>query len=126
MEISLALPDGQTGRPKENEEPSAIDIDFQGMTAVMRPALARRHASTMMEREPGYFATHRVERRQYDGLGRVVDYNFNTCSRLESADVAAFAADYATLDLVGVYVEYGDSAVLGDGPCDRGSFSGWT
>ena len=30
VEISLALPDGQTGGPKENEEPSAIDIDFQG------------------------------------------------------------------------------------------------
>jgi len=60
----------------------------------------------LMERQAGYLAAHRVEAGEHDGLGGVVDNDFNAGSGLKGADVAALAADDAALDFVAVDVEH--------------------
>ena len=52
------------------------------------------------ERDPGDLAADRVEARDDDGLGRVVDDQVDAGRLLEGADVAALAADDPALHLV--------------------------
>src|SRR6185295_9562228 len=52
------------------------------------------------ERDPGDLAAERIEAREDDRLGRVVDDQVDAGRRLESADVAPLAADDPALHLV--------------------------
>ena len=54
----------------------------------------------LLTADPGDLAADRVEARQDDGLGRVVDDQVDPGSRLEGADVPALAADDAAFHLV--------------------------
>ena len=55
----------------------------------------------LVEREAGDLASQRVERRQDDRVRRVVDDEVDARQVLERADVAAFPADDAPLEVVG-------------------------
>ncbi len=66
----------------------------------------------LLEREPRHLAPHRVEARDDDGLGRVVDDEVDAGRLLQGADVAALAADDAPLHLVVGQVHRGDGALL--------------
>src|SRR5882672_9912055 len=48
----------------------------------------------------GDLAPHRVEAGEDDGVGRVIDKDRDTRGRFEGADVAAFAADDAALQIL--------------------------
>ena len=63
--------------------------------------------------EPGDLAADRVEARQDDGLGRVVDDQVDAGRLLEGADVAALAADDPALHLVGRQVDDRDGVLGG-------------
>ena len=54
----------------------------------------------LVERQSGYLPANRVECREKDGIRSVVDHDLDTCRSLQSPDVAAFASDYPTLDLI--------------------------
>src|SRR5437773_11177943 len=75
-----------------------------------------------LEREPTHLAPHGVEARDYDRVGRIVDDHVHAGSGLEGADVATFAADDASLHLVGREGDGGHGAlggVLGRDALDR-------
>ena len=63
--------------------------------------------------DPGDLATDRVEARQDDRLGRVVDDQVDAGRLLEGADVATLAADDATLHLVRRQVDDRDGVLGG-------------
>ncbi len=67
----------------------------------------------LVQGQAGDLAAHGVKSRQHDGLGGIVDDNLDAGGRLQGAYVAAFAADNAALDLVGVDVEDGDRVLDG-------------
>ncbi len=60
----------------------------------------------LMEREARDLAAHGVEARKHNGFGCVVDDDLDACRGFEGTDVAAFAADDAAFDLVGVDMEH--------------------
>ncbi len=73
-------------------------------------------------RQPGDLAAHAVEAREHDGFGSVVDDEVDAGQVLEGADVAALAADDATLHVVGRQRHDRDGRlgdVVGGGPLDR-------
>ncbi len=74
-------------------------LDSGGVNAAVGHKLVKGQA--------GDFAAHRVEARQHDCLGGVVDYDFNPGSGFEGTDVTAFAPDYAPLDFIGIDMEHG-------------------
>ena len=63
-------------------------------------------ADELVERQTADFAANRVERRDNDGLGRIIDDEFHTAGGLQSANVATFTTDDATFDVVVVEVEH--------------------
>ena len=67
----------------------------------------------LVEGQAADFAAHGVEGADDDGLGGVVYHDFNACGGFEGTDVAAFAADDATLHLVVVDMEHGDAVLDG-------------
>ena len=67
----------------------------------------------VLERNAGGLATHRVEAREHDGLGRVVDDEGHAGDLLEGADVAALAADDAALEVVRGDVDRRDRDLAG-------------
>src|SRR5438132_6057747 len=75
-----------------------------------------------LERQPTHLTPHRVEARDHDRVGRVVDDHVDTGGGLEGADVPTFAPDDASLHLVGGESHGGHGAlggVLGRDPLDR-------
>ena len=74
------------------------------------------------ERQASDLAAHRVEARQHDGLGRVVDDEVDAGEVLEGADVASLAADDASLHVVRRQVDDRDGGlgdVVGGSALDR-------
>ncbi len=70
-------------------------------------------------------AAHGIESREDDRLGRVVDDDLDAGRGLQSADVAALAADDAALDLVALDVEHRHGVLdgrLGRHALDRGYY----
>ena len=67
----------------------------------------------LVQGQAGYFAAHRVESAEKDGVRGVVHHNLHARSGLQRADVAAFAADDAALHLVVVDGEGGDGILDG-------------
>ena len=63
--------------------------------------------------DPGDLAPNRVEARQHDGLGRVVDDQVDAGRLLERPDVAALAADDPALHLVAGQVDDRDGVLGG-------------
>ena len=61
----------------------------------------------LVECEACDFAAYGVESRKDDGLGGIVDDDFDAGCGFQRADVAAFATDDASLDLVALDVEDG-------------------
>jgi hypothetical protein len=66
----------------------------------------------LLERQPRHLAPHRVEARDDDGLGRVVDDEVDAGRLLQGANVAPLAADDAPLHFVVRQVHRGDGALL--------------
>ena len=54
----------------------------------------------MFEHDPGDFTANRVEARDHNRLGRVVDHDIHTGHRLERADIPALASDDTAFDLL--------------------------
>ncbi len=67
----------------------------------------------LVEGKTGDFAAHRVEAREDDGLGGVVDDDFDAGGSLERTDVASLAADDAALDFIAVDMEDGHRVLDG-------------
>ena len=67
----------------------------------------------VLERDARGLAADGVEAREHDGLGGVVDDEGDAGHLLEGADVAALAADDATLEVVGGDVDGGDGDLAG-------------
>ena len=59
----------------------------------------------LMKGQTADFTTNGVESRDYNGFGRIIYYNFYTCSSFECTNVAAFTSDNATLHLIVVNME---------------------
>ena len=77
----------------------------------------------VLEGDAGNLATDRVEARELHGLGRVVDDEVHAGHLLESADVAALAADDAALEVIGRNVHRGErdfADVVGGATLDGG------
>ena len=55
----------------------------------------------VLERHAGSLTTDRVEAREYDGLGGVVNHEVNAGHLLKGSDVATLATDDATLEVIG-------------------------
>src|ERR687897_667239 len=62
----------------------------------------------LLERQPRRLPPDRVERRQHDRLGRVVDDEVHTCRPLERADVPSLTTDDPALHVLGREREHGD------------------
>ena len=74
-----------------------------------------------LQRDPPDLASHRVEAREDDGFGRVVDDEVDAGHLLERADVAAFSADDPALHVVARDVDDRDGrlgGVVGSDPLD--------
>ena len=65
-------------------------------------------------RDAGHLPAHGVERREGDGVGRVVDDDVDAGGVLERADVAALAADDAPLHVLGRQRDDGDGVLRDD------------
>ena len=79
----------------------------------MRPGWMRPSAMSFVSGEAGDLAADRVEARQHDRLGRVVDDQVDAGRLLEGADVAALAADDPALHLVARQVDDRDGVLGG-------------
>ena len=62
----------------------------------------------LLEREPCDLAPQRIERRQDDGMGRVVDDEVDARQVLERADVPSLAADDPALEIVRRELDHSD------------------
>jgi hypothetical protein len=49
----------------------------------------------LVERQTADLTTHRIEGRDNDALGRIVDHNLNAAGSFQGADVASLATDDA-------------------------------
>ena len=71
----------------------------------------------LVQRKTGNFAAHGIEGAQHDGVGGIVNYDFNSCSRLEGADIPAFSSNDASLDLIAFDGESGNRVLYGSFRC---------
>ena len=62
----------------------------------------------LVECQTASLAANRVESRDDDSLGGVVDYDFNTAGSLQGTDITTLTTNHTTLDVVVVNVEHGD------------------
>ena len=68
-------------------------LDAGGVNAAVCNEVLKRHA--------GSLTTDRIEAREYDGLGSVVNHEVDAGHLLKGADVATLATDNATLEVIG-------------------------
>jgi len=61
----------------------------------------------LMQRQPRYLASDRVESGKNYCLGGVIHYYLHPRCSLKSPDIPSFTANDAALDLIRVYMEYG-------------------
>ena len=71
----------------------------------MNPAILHQ----AVQRQAGNFATYRIEARNNNGFGRIVDDNFDTGCRFEGPDVTAFPTDHLSFDIVRFDIEHRDA-----------------
>ena len=89
-------------------------LDAGGMDAAVCDEVLERHARSL--------AAHRVEAREHDGLGRIVDDEVHTGDLLEGADIAALAADDTALEVIRGNVDRRDrdlARLIGGATLDR-------
>ena len=75
----------------------------------------------VLEGNAGGLSTNRIEAREDNRLGRIVDHEIDTGNLLEGADIATLAADDATLEIVGrnVHRRHRDfGRMIGSAPLD--------
>jgi hypothetical protein len=65
----------------------------------------------VQQRDAGNLATNRLERRQHDRLGRVVDDHIDARDMLEVADIASLTPDDAPFDVLAGQVDDRDSVL---------------